>query len=274
MNGEPEAAAMEATRSAIWRTAIDQRLSNGNGPQAITLFDRVKGQLASDDRRQFDLPIQQAVLNRTADQWIEREGPIPGIPLTARLQDDPALSPPEKALVRLEARRSRTPFQAGDRDAARKAWKTGSARPRREGARDGTRQLSARPHSPPSPTPTRMPARPRQAPTCCSALAMHEPLPACPSPSSAPTSKQQRTRHLARGGAPSRTPRPSSEIKPPPLQRTRSPLARRSIPMLARQYRRTISPVGSPRPARSSPNGRAFPSPPSPQARSPACGTR
>src|SRR6185437_2558238 len=42
MNGEPEAAAMDAARSAIWRTAIDQRLANDNGPQAITLFDQVK----------------------------------------------------------------------------------------------------------------------------------------------------------------------------------------------------------------------------------------
>jgi hypothetical protein len=30
MNGEPEAAAMDAARLAIWRTAIDQRLANGD----------------------------------------------------------------------------------------------------------------------------------------------------------------------------------------------------------------------------------------------------
>jgi hypothetical protein len=70
MNGEPDDAAMDAARSAIWRTAIDQRLANDNGPQAIDLFDRVKDRLAPQDQRQLDLLLQHAALNRTADQWI------------------------------------------------------------------------------------------------------------------------------------------------------------------------------------------------------------
>jgi hypothetical protein len=102
MNGEPEAAAMDAARSAIWRTAIDQRLTNGNGPQAITLFDRTKDQLAPADIRLLDQPIQNAALNRTADQWIAHESAVPGESLPMRLEADLDLSPVEKALVRLK----------------------------------------------------------------------------------------------------------------------------------------------------------------------------
>ena len=102
MNGEPKAAAMDAARSAIWRTAIDQHLANGNGPQAIDLFDRMKDQLAPGDQRHLEMPIQHAALNRTADQWIDRERPEPGESLLTRLQADPDLSPIEKAIVRLK----------------------------------------------------------------------------------------------------------------------------------------------------------------------------
>ena len=102
MNGEPKAAAMDAARSAIWRTAIDQHLANGNGPQAIDLFDRMKDQLAPGDQRHLEMPIQHAALNRTADQWIDRERPAPGESLLTRLQSDPDLSPIEKAIVRLK----------------------------------------------------------------------------------------------------------------------------------------------------------------------------
>jgi hypothetical protein len=70
MNGEPEAPAMEASRSAIWRTAIDQHLANGNNPQAITLFDQVQDQLAPDDRLSLDEPVQVARNDQAANQWI------------------------------------------------------------------------------------------------------------------------------------------------------------------------------------------------------------
>lgn len=68
----------------------------------------MKDQLAPDDLRQVDLPIQAAAMHRRADQWIEREASRPGGPLTVRLQADPSLSPLDKALVhaKLEARAS------------------------------------------------------------------------------------------------------------------------------------------------------------------------
>ena len=46
MNGEPEAPAIEAARSAVWRRAIGQRLATGQGPLALALFERVKDQLS------------------------------------------------------------------------------------------------------------------------------------------------------------------------------------------------------------------------------------
>ena len=72
MNGEPEAAAMDAARSAIWRTAIDQRLANGNDLQAIDLFDQMKNQIAPDDHLSLDGPLQVARNDQAANQWIAK----------------------------------------------------------------------------------------------------------------------------------------------------------------------------------------------------------
>jgi hypothetical protein len=100
LNGDPEEPAIESARSAIWRTALGQRLAAGDDTQAITLFDRIKDQLALPDRRAIELPIQAAAMNQMADQWIEREAAVPGEPLIVRLQADRDLSPLEKAVVR------------------------------------------------------------------------------------------------------------------------------------------------------------------------------
>lgn len=100
MNGEPEGPAMETARSAIWRTAIDQRLANGSGPQALTLFDRVKDQLAPADRLSLDGPLQVARNDQTADQWIAGQTGTKGPPLQDRAAADPTLPPDAKLIVR------------------------------------------------------------------------------------------------------------------------------------------------------------------------------
>jgi hypothetical protein len=100
MNGEPEAPAMDAARSAIWRTAIDQRLTNGNGPQAIDLFDRTKDQLAPDDRFSLDGRMQVARNDQRADQWIAGQTGTDGPPPQDRALADPNLSPDTKLIVR------------------------------------------------------------------------------------------------------------------------------------------------------------------------------
>ena len=99
LRGEPEEPAMLAARSAVWRNAIDQRLATGQGPQALDLFERVQDQLVPADRRALEVPIQTALSEATADQWIAREADRRGEPLAARVKADTELSPTEKAIV-------------------------------------------------------------------------------------------------------------------------------------------------------------------------------
>ena len=108
MNGEPEGPAVDAARSAIWKTAIDQRLANGNGPQALTLFDQVKDRLAPADRLALDMPLQVARADRTADQWIASQSATDGPPLPDRVDADPNLPANTRFIVlaKLDARDS------------------------------------------------------------------------------------------------------------------------------------------------------------------------
>jgi hypothetical protein len=99
MNGEPGQPAAERARSAIWRTALDRRLANGDGVPALALFDRIKGRLTPDDRRALDGQIAPVALDTATDAWIAREDARPGEPLDARAAADPALSPLERATV-------------------------------------------------------------------------------------------------------------------------------------------------------------------------------
>ena len=61
-----EAAAIAGARSDILRRAIDERIANGKGGQALALFDQVKDQLAPADRRALDTPVQVARLDQGA----------------------------------------------------------------------------------------------------------------------------------------------------------------------------------------------------------------
>jgi hypothetical protein len=103
MNGQAEKPLAAAARSTIWRTAIDQRLASGNGPQALALFDRVKDQLAPADRLSLDTPLQTAQYKEAADRWLARETGTDGPPLRERLDADPNLPPEAKHIVRAQA---------------------------------------------------------------------------------------------------------------------------------------------------------------------------
>ena len=108
LKGEPEGPAIDAARSAIWRAAIDQRLASGNGPQALALFERLKDRLALADHRSLEMPLQVARWDQAADQWIQGQTAIDGLPLQARLGSEPDLPLDAKLIARakLDARES------------------------------------------------------------------------------------------------------------------------------------------------------------------------
>jgi hypothetical protein len=108
LDGVPEEPAMQAARSALWRSAIDQRLAAGEGARALGLFERAKGDLVPADQRALEVPIQAARTDAAADAWIARETAKEGEPLLVRVQADATLSPAEKAttLAKIEARDS------------------------------------------------------------------------------------------------------------------------------------------------------------------------
>ncbi|HEY2872493.1 MAG TPA: hypothetical protein VGJ56_11270, partial [Reyranella sp.] len=136
MNGEPEAAAMDAARSAIWRAAIDQRVTNGNGPQALALFDGVQNQLSASDKLSLDTPMQVARQDQTAEQWIAKQSTTDGPPLQERVGADPDLPLDTKHIIRAkvdaydsaqESKRAAT-VQALD-DQVRAAYRAQAANP-------------------------------------------------------------------------------------------------------------------------------------------------
>jgi hypothetical protein len=105
----PEAAAaIVGARSSILRTAINERIANGKGAKALALFDRIREQLAPGDRLSLDTPVQAARYDQLADQWIDRESKVDGLPLARRLETDPELPPNAKPIARakIDARES------------------------------------------------------------------------------------------------------------------------------------------------------------------------
>jgi hypothetical protein len=107
--GSPEAAAaILGARSNILRTAINERIANGKGPQALALFDRVKDQLSPADRLSLDTPVQATRNDELANQWIDRESKTDGTPLQQRVEADPDLPSDVKPIVRakVDARES------------------------------------------------------------------------------------------------------------------------------------------------------------------------
>jgi hypothetical protein len=103
-----DAAAVLGARSSILRTAINERIANGKGAQALALFDRVKDQLAPADRQSLDAPVQAARYDQLTDQWIDRESKTDGPPLQKRLEADSSIPSDAKPIARakLDARES------------------------------------------------------------------------------------------------------------------------------------------------------------------------
>jgi hypothetical protein len=100
MNGEPEGPAIDAARSAIWHSAIGQRIANGDGAGAIELFQRGRHQLTAQHVLSLDTPLQVARQDQTADQWIANQSATDGPPLKERLDADPDLPQETKYVIR------------------------------------------------------------------------------------------------------------------------------------------------------------------------------
>jgi hypothetical protein len=107
-NSPEEADAILGARSDILRRAIDQRIANGKGAQALALFDQVADQLSPADRQALDTPVQAARSDRLANQWIDRESKVDGTPLQQRVESDPGVPSDVKPIVRakVDARES------------------------------------------------------------------------------------------------------------------------------------------------------------------------
>jgi hypothetical protein len=103
-----EAAAILGARSDILRRAIDERIANRKGGQALALFDQVKDQLAPDDRWALETPVQATRDDQLANQWIDHERKTDGPPLQQRVESDPDLPSAVKPIVRakVDARES------------------------------------------------------------------------------------------------------------------------------------------------------------------------
>jgi hypothetical protein len=122
----PEAAAATlGARSNILRTAIDERIANRRGAQALALFDRVQDQLAPADRLSLDTPLQAARYEQVADQWIDRESKTDGPPLQQRLEADTNLPSKVNLLSARRSMRATPPTKAPARRRCR-GWTTKS----------------------------------------------------------------------------------------------------------------------------------------------------
>jgi hypothetical protein len=97
-----EAAAQDAARSQILRTAIEQRIGAAMPDKAVTLYDRVKAALSPADRRALELPIGVATDEAATDAWLAREAGRDGAPLPDRAGLDDGLSDRQRLLLRVK----------------------------------------------------------------------------------------------------------------------------------------------------------------------------
>jgi hypothetical protein len=98
-----EANAILGARSDILRRAIDERIANRKGLQALALFDQIKDELSPPDLRRLHVPIEAARNDAAVDAWLQREATKPGPLLTDRAAADPALSPDQRAIATARA---------------------------------------------------------------------------------------------------------------------------------------------------------------------------
>ena len=95
-----EADVLSAARSQILRTAIEQRIANARGAQAIDLHDRMADSLTPDDRRALELPIGAASDDAATDAWLARQAGIDGPPLADRVGLDDTLPDTQRLILR------------------------------------------------------------------------------------------------------------------------------------------------------------------------------
>ena len=97
-NSPEEADILNAARSQILRTAIEQRIGAALPHKALTLYDRVKAALSPADRRALALPLGVATDEATTDAWLAREAGKDGAPLVDRVGLDDALSDQQRLI--------------------------------------------------------------------------------------------------------------------------------------------------------------------------------
>jgi len=136
MTGQPEGPAMDAARSSIWQTAINQRLANGDGAGALGLFERAQHQLAPADRRSLDTLLQAVRHDQAANQWIARQTATDGPPLLDRIARDPDLPADAKFIVRAKLHA---------RDSTQESERTAAVRGLNDQIADTTRLLATTP---------------------------------------------------------------------------------------------------------------------------------
>ena len=97
---DAEADVLNAARSQILRTAIEQRIANARGAQAIDLHDRMADALTPADRRALELPIAAARDDTATDAWLTRQAGIDGPPLADRVASDDGLTDTQRLILR------------------------------------------------------------------------------------------------------------------------------------------------------------------------------
>jgi hypothetical protein len=96
---DDEANVLNAARSQILRTAIEQRIANAKGPQALTLYDRMSNALTPADRRALEVPIGATRDDTATDAWLARETNTDGPPLADRVASDDGLTDLQRLIL-------------------------------------------------------------------------------------------------------------------------------------------------------------------------------
>jgi hypothetical protein len=107
---DADADVLNAARSQILRTAIEQRIANAKGPQALTLHDRMSDALTPADRRALEVPIAATRDDTATDAWLAREAGKDGPPLSDRAESDDSLTDLQRLILqaKIGARESAT----------------------------------------------------------------------------------------------------------------------------------------------------------------------
>jgi hypothetical protein len=97
---DDEADVLNAARSQILRTAIEQRIANARSAQAIDLHDRMNDALTPADRSALEVPIAATRDDTATDAWLARQAGIDGPPLADRVDRDDTLPDTQRLILR------------------------------------------------------------------------------------------------------------------------------------------------------------------------------